>query len=332
MTNYPKLGSTFRNKRILVAGGTGMVGQQLVSLLVEFEASIRIASKDSPSLGYPGAEFMLMDLTDPKNCFKACEGMDYVFNLLCVKGSPAVTRKYPNKFTTPMLRYNSFLTEAAFQSGAGYLLTSTNGVYGPTDIMQEDNVWKTVPSENDKFAGYVKRMAELELESYAIEYGWRNVSIVRPANIYGPYDNFDSENAMVVPSLIKKAVNNNGTMEVWGDGSQQRDLIHSRDVARGMIMVAERMPGQAVNLGSGRTFSIRELVEIILSNLDHKPRIFWDTSKPSGDAKRFLDISRARSIGFEPEIDIQQGIKETMAWYVENRKNTGKRWDIFDQK
>ncbi len=332
MLNYPEVGSTFKNKRVLVAGGTGMVGQQLVRLLDKFGAKVRIASKDHYSLAYPGTEFMYQDLTVQSACFEVCKDMDYVFNLLCVKGSAALNKKYPKRFLVPMLRYNSFLTEAAYESGAGYLLTSTNGVYGLSEIMEEDKMWESVPSDNDKAPGYVKRMAELELESYAIEHGWKNIAIVRPANIYGPYDNFDSVNAMVVPSLIKKAVDNNGTMEVWGDGSQERDLIHSKDVARGMIMVAERMPGQAVNLGSGQTYSIRELVEVIVGNLENKPEIIWDTSKPSGDAKRFLDTQKARSMGFYREISLEKGIKETMAWYTKNRKNTDKRYDVFDKK
>ena len=106
-----------------------------------------------------------------------------------------------------------------------FLFTSSIGVYAKSKIFNEDDVWKTFPSENDKFAGWAKRLCELQAEAYAIQYGWDGISIIRPANVYGPYDNFDTNNAMVIPSLIKKVTTSKKKLDVWGDGSTVRDFI-----------------------------------------------------------------------------------------------------------
>ena len=322
--------SSFRGKKVLVAGGTGLIGIPLVELLIEEGAEVRIASLDNPSRAHPQAEFKRVDLTSFENCIQCCSGMEYVFNLLCVKGSPAVTVTRPASFFVSHLMFNTNLMEAARRCGVkGFLFTSSLAVYGPAEVFREDDVWKTFPSENDRFAGWAKRIGELQAEAYRIEYGWEGVSIVRPANVYGPYDNFELENAMVVPSLIKRALNGESPLRVWGDGSQIRDFIHVEDVARGILMVARSGEPRPVNLGSGAGVSIRELVEIIVKNLDVKPEVVWDTSKPSGDRERVLDISRARALGFQPSIRLDDGIKDTMNWYKENSKKEDTRYDIF---
>lgn len=322
----------FKGKSVLVAGGTGMIGIQLVELLLEEGAKVRIASLDDPSRAHPKAEFQRANLMIPENCKAACKDIDFVFNLLCVKGSPAVTKTKPASFFIPNLTFNINMMEAARQAGAkGFLFTSSLAVYSPAEVFREDDVWKTFPSENDKFAGWAKRMGELQAEAYRIEYGWKNVSIVRPANVYGPNDNFDLENAMVIPSLIKRAVSGENPMTVWGDGSQARDFIHCRDAARGILLVAKSGEERPVNIGAGAGITIRQLVEIITSNLPQKPEVRWDTSKPSGDAIRILDTSRAKALGFKLTIPIEQGIKDTMKWYAENRGKGAERYDIFSK-
>ncbi|MBI4062693.1 MAG: NAD-dependent epimerase/dehydratase family protein [Elusimicrobia bacterium] len=321
----------FKGKKVLVAGGTGLIGIPLVEMLLDQGAQVRIVSLDDPSRANPKAEFEQLDLRSLDNCLKACDGMDYVMNLLCTKGSPAVTKTHPASFFTPMILFNTCLLEAARQNKVkGYLFTSTIGVYAPAEVFYEDEVWKTFPSLNDRFAGWAKRMGELQVEAYKIEYNWKNITIVRPANVYGPYDNFDSINAMVVPSLIKRAVNCENPMVIWGDGSSERDFVHAEDVARGMLLAVERAPGQILNLGSGRGFPIKELVETIVDQLAVKPKVVWDTAKPAGDKKRIMDISRARAIGFEPQIPLAEGIRNTMDWYKKNKDQTGKRYDVFN--
>ncbi|MDP3921282.1 MAG: NAD-dependent epimerase/dehydratase family protein [Candidatus Omnitrophota bacterium] len=320
----------FKDKRVLVTGGTGLIGRPLVELLLERGAQVTIVSLDDPSRAHPKAEFIQKNLMYLNHCLEACEDMDYVFHLAGIKGSPAMTAKKPASFFVPTITFNTNMMEAARQSGVKrYLYTSTIGVYAPAEVFHEDDVWKTFPSEHDRFAGWAKRMGELQAEAYRIEYDWKDVVIVRPANVYGPYDNFDPENAMVIPTLIRRALDGENPLKVWGDGTAVRDFIHARDVARGMIAALEKPALQPVNLGSGQGVKISEIVEIISRNTDPRPEIEWDTSKPSGDQKRLMDTSRMRELGFEPEISIEDGIKEVMDWFRENRDKIGKRYNVF---
>lgn len=319
-----------KGKKVLVTGGTGLIGIPLVELLIEQGAEVRIASLDDSSRAHPEAEFCRLNLMKFENCVKVCEKMDFVFHLAGIKGSPRMASKKPASFFVPTILFNTNIMEAARQCGVKrYLYTSTIGVYSPAEVFYEGDVWKTFPSENDRFAGWAKRMGELQAEAYEIEYGWKNIAIVRPANVYGPYDNFDPNNAMVIPSLIKRALDGENPLVVWGDGSAIRDFIHARDVAQGMLLALEKTARDAINLGSGVGISIKEIVEIIVENMKVKPEVVWDTSKPSGDKKRVMDISKAKAIGFEPIISIEEGIKEVMEWYQENKEKVNKRYNIF---
>lgn len=322
----------YKGKNVLVTGGTGLIGRPLVEMLIEHGANVRIASLDDPSRAHPDAEFRQVNLMKFENCIEVCNGIEYVFHLAGIKGSPAMTAKKPASFFVPTITFNTNMMEASRQCGVKkYLFTSTIGVYAPAEVFYEDDVWKTFPSENDRFAGWAKRMGELQAEAYKIEHGWCNIAIVRPANVYGPYDNFDPENAMVIPSLIRRAMEGENPLVVWGDGTPVRDFIHAKDVAGGMLLAIENGIGQPVNLGSGIGVSIKEVVEIIVNNMKIKPRIVWDASKPSGDKKRLMDIRRAKSIGFEPKISIEQGIKEVMEWYDKNRDIVNKRYNVFKE-
>src|SRR5262245_60132782 len=180
----------FKDKKVLVTGGTGIIGRMLVQKLIDQGSKVRIASMDDPSRAHPKAEFKQLNLTRFDKCLEACEGMEYVFHLVGVKGSPAMTATKPASFFVPVILFNTNMMEAARQCDVQwYLFTSTVGVYGPAEFFSEDDVWKKFPSEHDKFAGWAKRMGELQAEAYAIEYDWKKVSIVRPANVYGPFDN-----------------------------------------------------------------------------------------------------------------------------------------------
>ena len=323
----------YKDKKILVAGGTGMIGISLVKMLIKEGAQVRIASLDDGSRAHPQAEFKKVDLTKFENCKNVCEGVDYVFNLLCIKGSPKTMKELPASVFTPMILFNTNLLEAARQCNVkGYLFTSTLGVYSPAEIFYEDDVWKTFPSENDKFAGWAKRMGELQTLAYKIQYGWDKIAIVRPANTYGPYDNFNPINSMVVPSLIKRALDGENPFIVWGDGSSIRDFIYVDDVARGIMLALEKCPGPEypINLGSGRGYSIKQLVEIILDNIQNKPEVVWDSSKLSGDKIRVMDTSRAKSLlNWEPQVSLKDGIKQTIEWYKENKNFLPEIYDGF---
>ena len=322
----------YKDKKVLVTGGTGLVGKPLVEMLIEKGAKVKIASLDDPSLAHPDAEFTRTNLMSIDNCKNACKNIDYVFHLAGIKGSPKMASEKPASFFVPIILFNTNMMEAARKSGVErFLYTSSNGVYAESEVFFEDDVWKTFPSEKDKFPGWAKRMGELQAEAYKIEYKWDKISIVRPANIYGPHDNFDPDNAMVIPSLIKRALDGENPLKVWGDGSPIRDFIHAKDVARGMCMILEKGETRPVNLGSGKGYTIKEIANIIANNTHPKPKIVWDTSKPMGDKKRLMDTSRAKSIGFSPEVSIEQGIKELIDWYRINRDKKDKRYNVFTE-
>ncbi|MDD9950716.1 MAG: NAD-dependent epimerase/dehydratase family protein, partial [Zetaproteobacteria bacterium] len=176
----------YAQKKVLVTGGTGLIGRPLVEELLKLGATVKIASLDDPSRAPEGAEFVRANLMHFDNCIKVCKGMDYVFNLVGIKGSPAMTRKKPASFFIPTITFNTNMMEAARVCDVErYLFTSSIGVYSPAETFYEDEVWKTFPSENDRFAGWAKRMGELQAQAYQIEHDWQGISIVRPANVYG---------------------------------------------------------------------------------------------------------------------------------------------------
>ena len=318
----------FKNKKVLITGGSGMIGRQLVKLLQEESADIYIADLSEP-LNMDNITFNEVDLTDYKNCLSICEGMDYVFNLVGIKCSPKVIQERPADIMTPMLQFNTNMMSAAMKSDVEwYLYTSTVGVYGEAEIFKEENVWKSFPSKHDWFGGWAKRMGELQAEAYAIQNGKSNVSIVRPANVYGPYDNFDTDNAMVIPSLIRKA-HENEFLSVWGDGSPIRDFIYSEDVARGMLHMVKNKVTEPVNLGSGTGVTIKELATTIASELGRE--IKWDTDKPMGDKIRLFDTNRAESYGFKPKTKLEDGISNTVKWFLDNLDIVDKRYNVFNK-
>jgi len=325
----------YKDKKILVAGGTGLIGRPLVEMLIKHEANVRIASLDEPTEMFP-AEFIKVDLTKYENCEKVCRDMDYVFNLVGIKGSPKMMKERPVSYFIPSLMFSTNMIEAAHREGIKrFLFTSSVGVYAPAEVFFEDDVEKTLPSPNDFFGGWHKRTGELQAKAYQIEYGWDKIAIVRPANTYGPYDNFDPENAMVIPSLIKRVLDGENPLVVWGDGSPIRDFVHAKDVARGMLLALEKCPGpnKPINLGSGVGYTIKNLVEIITNNVEKKPEIIWDISKPSGDKKRLMDITRAKEIlGWQPEISLEEGIKDTIEWYKKNKDIINKRYNVFKKR
>lgn len=321
----------YKGKKVLVTGGTGMIGKELVNRLIEFGANVRIASMDDASRAHPAAEFVRTDLTNYSACVDVCDGMEYIFQLAGIKGSPLVCQTKPASFFDNTILFSLNMLKAARQTGAErYLSTSSVGVYAPSEVFREDDVWTSFPSRNDWFAGWAKRMGELQVDAYKIQYGWKQIAIVRPANVYGNYDNFSPNDAMVIPSLIRRTVGGENPLVVWGDGSPIRDFIHARDVAAGMLLVMEKMPEKPVNLGSGTGVTIKEIAENVCKCVfGDSTALVWDTSKPSGDEKRLMDISYAKSLGFAPEISIEDGIRETVAWYKENQSVVGKRYNVF---
>ena len=310
------------NKKVLVTGGSGMIGRHLVRLLKEKECDIYVADLREPK-GMDGITYRNVDLTDYKSCLSICEGMDVIFSLVGIKVSPKIVKERPADIMTPMIQFNTNMMGAAMKNNVEWFLyTSTVGVYAPAEVFVEDDVWETMPSYNDWYGGWAKRMGELQCEAYAMQNGKSNVSIVRPANVYGEYDNFDPESSMVVPSSIRKAYEND-VLSVWGDGSAVRDFIYAEDVARGMLHMVENQITEPVNLGSGTGITIKELAETVGDTLGKE--IVWDKDKPIGDKIRIFDTKRAESHGFKPKVNLKDGIKNTIEWFLDNI-------DLIDEK
>ena len=297
----------FKDKNILVTGGNGMIGRALVKLLKK-ESPRDITIADLPDY----------DLRSRVDCSKICKNQDIIFHVAGIKGSPQRCMESPASFSVPMIQFNANMIEAAYNAKVEWFLyTSSVGVYHPADVFVEDDVWGTFPSENDWYAGWAKRVGEMNVEAYMKQHDWNKCSIVRPANIYGANDNF-GQWSMVVPSLIKKAVESkDGKLKVWGDGSPIRDLIYAEDVARGMMHMVQNKVTEPVNLGSGTGVTIKKVAEIVASNFDLE--IEWEADKPMGDSKRVMDTSRAESHGFKADTSFEDGIKETIKWYKENK-------------
>ena len=317
----------FENEKVLITGGAGMIGRQLVDLLIAEGADIHVADIKHPEDMLQKVTFHNVDLRSYNDCLRICEGVDYVFNLVGIKCSPRVCIEEPANIMGPMMQFNTNMLEAAMKNNIKwYLYTSTVGVYQPAEVLKEDDVWNTQPSKNDWFGGWAKRMGELQCQAYQKQYGEGKCSIVRPANVYGPHDNFDLNSAMVIPSLIRKAFSND-TLEVWGDGSSIRDFIHARDVATGMLHMVKNKITEPVNLGSGDEITIKRIAERIAQKADVE--IKWLVEKPTGDPRRVFDMSRANSYGFYPKISIEEGVSETIDWYIENKKLADSGKDVF---
>jgi GDP-L-fucose synthase len=308
-----------KNKNVLVTGGGGMVAQQLVKLLKEEGANV--TTVDLPTSGVKAD--LQGDLRDRSFCKEIIEGQEIVFNLAGLKGSPQRVIEAPGTFSVPQVQFGANMAEICCNSELEwYLYTSSYGVYGEADVMKEDDVWKTFPSEHDWYPGWAKRMGELNVQAYMKENGRNNCSIVRPANVYGPFDNaIFNEWAMVVPSLIKKGYHDD-VLNVWGDGSSIRDFIYSEDVARGMIHMVDNKVTEPVNLGSGVGVTIKEVAEVISDYFNKE--IVWDVSKETGDKKRLMSTERAESYKFKPQTSLKDGIIKTIEWYKKELQNASR--------
>lgn len=319
----------FKDKKILITGGSGMIGRSLTKLLLERGGIIYIADMSRPIDLPENVTHLQTDLRYFDNCLDICMGKDYVFHLAGIKGSPKMSIEKPADFMVPMLQFNTNMMEAAYRLNVKwYLYTSSVGVYAPSEVFYEDDVWSTFPSPNDRYPGWAKRIGELQADVYKIQHNWNRISIVRPANVYGPYDNFNPQNAMVIPSLIRKA-NENEVLEVYGDGTPVRDFIFSDDVALGMIKVVENGVTEPVNLGSGDGYQIKDVVEMVVKYSTKKNQIKWLSDFPNGDKVRLFDTKRARTYGITPSITLEKGIEMTTNWFLKNKEIIDRRYNAF---
>jgi GDP-L-fucose synthase len=304
----------FSGASVLVTGGTGLIGRQIASILCDAGAAVRVVSLDRVKVD-ERATHVFGDLTDFSLCKELTRDTDFVFHVAGIKGSIEVTKAKPASFFVPLLMFNTNVLEACRLNRVRKVVyTSSIGAYASAEVFREHENLDGPPM--DMFPGWAKRMAELQIKAYRTQYGSETFSVVRPCNVYGPGDNFDPENAMVIPSLMYRIYRKEDPVVVWGDGSAVRDFAYSRDVAEGTILALHHgTRGEFVNLGSGRGYSIRELVETLRQFLDF--RFEFDASKPSGFPKRVMDISLARRlIDYNPTTPLLDGLKATWAWFT----------------
>ena len=320
----------FRGKSALVTGGTGLIGRQVVDLLCGAGARVTIVSLDRLNVD-TRAEHVLGDLTEFAFCREVTKGMDAVFQVAGVKGSIDVSRTQLATHFVPTLMFNTNVLEACrINQVPKVLYTSSIGAYASAAEFRED---MEIPGDFNSppmdFAGWAKRMAELQIHAYKVQHGLENFAIVRPSNVYGPGDNFDPENAMVIPTLLCRIHRGEDPVRIWGDGSAVRDFVYSRDVAEGMLQaLVHGTGGRFVNMGSGVGTTIRELVETLASLIDF--RYEFDTTKSSGYPKRVMDISLARNtIGYDPSTPLREGLRLTWEWFLEHQEEYHQRHNYF---
>ena len=307
----------FKNKKCLVTGGTGMIGRQVVDLLVKKGADVTSVSLDelflNKSVGY-----LVGDLRDFELCLDITEGMDYVFHIAGMKGNKKITILKPATFFTRLLQINTNVLEACrINEVIKVVYTSTIGAYSSKYPLKEVFWWDDKPM--DDAPGWAKRMGEYQIDYIEMEDGLDWVC-ARLGNTYGIGDNFN-EDAMVIPSLIRKIKKNPADVEVWSDGT--RDFCYSKDIAKGLIQLAgyEGLHN-FFNLG-GRSHS----VSTILSTL-HRFIEFDYHFLNTGISERVIDSSLARNeFRFNPTTSLEEGLRETWDWYLTNKEHG--RYDYF---
>lgn len=322
-----KILKIFENKNVLVTGGTGMIGRQVVAILESAGANIRIVSLDRLKIS-PKAQHLHGDLTDIRFCMESVKDMDFVFHLAGIGASVKAAQKDVASHFVPMLMMNTNVLEACRKMGVQKTVyTSSVGAYAHAEIFRESEY--RIDSMPMDFAGWAKRMAEAQISAYKTQYGLDNFAIVRPSNVFGPGDNFHPENSLVVPSLMFRINSGESPLVVWGDGSAVRDFVFSADVAEGIINALYYGTGASfVNLGSGKPVSIKELVETLRSFIDFEYE--FDPSKPSGAKQRIMDITLARrTIHYDPKTSLRDGLKTTWEWFKANPKEYEKKMSYF---
>jgi len=312
-----KVLKSFKHKNVLITGGTGLIGRQVVRILCDAEANVKIVSLDK-IITDERAEHVFGDLSDFSLCRQLVKDMDFVFHVAGVKGSVKVTQEKPASFFVPLLMMNTNVLEACrLEKVDKVVYVSSVGAYPSAEVFVENDDSDGAPM--DMFPGWAKRMAEMQVKAYSVQYGLKNFSVVRPANIYGPGDNFDPENAMVIPSLMHRIYSKEDPVMIWGDGSAIRDFAYSEDIAEGIILALYfGTDGKYVNLGSGIGYSIKELVETLHKVVDFNYE--FDITKSSGFPRRIMDISLARKrICFDPTTSLLDGLTKTWDWFINNQ-------------
>jgi len=306
------------NKKVLVTGGAGFLGSFIIEKLIDRgvkRENIRIPRSRE------------LDLRKWENCVKAVKNIDIVIHLAAKSGGIGFNQKYPAIVFYDNATMNIHLMEASRQEGVKKFVSIGSVCSYPkytTLPFKEEDLWNGYPEETNASYGIAKRLSLVQAQAYRKQYGFNAIHILL-INLYGPRDCFDPKRSHVIPALIKKIMEakTRGEKEivVWGTGRASRDFFYVEDAAEGILLATEKYnKPEPLNLGSGREVPIKELVKLLIKLLDYTGKIVWDKSKPDGQPRRRLDISRAKKeIQFEPKMGFLEGLKRTIDWWMAER-------------
>ncbi len=312
----------WKNKKVLVTVGAGFIGTNLILRLLEEGAEVRATLHHKPAqIDDERVDWITCDLQQPDDCARVCRDREYVFLCAAVTSGAAVMEHTPLAHLTPNLVMNARMLEAAYAAGvARTLFISTNTVYPVTDHpVREDDVDNTF---FDKYfiVAWMKRFSEIMCEMYTdhIKRPMQTV-VVRPGNVYGPYDDFEWETSHVLPAFVRRVVERHDPISVWGDGKDVKDFIYVEDLVEGLLLAMQRMPDsfEPVNLAGGQGYCLRDLLQL-MCELDGyaDAQVEFDASKPSMIPKRLIDPTKAEQLlGFRATTPIDSGLKKTLDWY-----------------
>ena len=317
MTNY------FKSKNVLVAGGAGFVGNNLIKRLVSLGANVTATLyKKAPAIENEKIEYLHSDLRDPEDCRRVCDNTDYLFMCAANTSGAKVMATTPLVHLTPNLLMNVNMLEAAYEAGVEkFLFMSSNTVYPLTDFpVKEDDVTNEF-YKSYHIVAWMKRFTEIICDMYASKINKpMKTIVVRPGNLYGPHDKFDWEKSKVIPALIRRAVEKHDPFEVWGDGMDLKDFLYIDDYIDGMLLAMEKLDDfQPINIANGLAVTIRDVLKEILIAADYQNApVVYDASKPTMIPKRMIDISLANELlSWSPKVSLKEGIQRTVDWYKE---------------
>jgi GDP-L-fucose synthase len=301
-------------KRIVVTGGAGFLGRQVV-------AQLQKAGANPDKIAVPRSQDA--DLRVMENCQRVADQQDIIIHLAAHVGGIGLNREKPAELFYDNLMMGTQLIHAAYLAGVEkFVCVGTICAYPKfTPVpFREDDLWEGYPEETNAPYGIAKKALLVQLQSYRQQYNFNGIYLL-PVNLYGAEDNFDPRSSHVIPALIRKVheaqVQGDRQLFVWGDGSPTREFLYSTDAATGIVMATQAYnKPEPVNLGTNYEISIRNLVELICELMGFAGEIVWETDKPNGQPRRCLDTSRAQAeFGFLAQTEFKQGLQNTIDWY-----------------
>ena len=309
-----------KSKRILVTGGAGFLGKHLVTKLKE---------RGCKDIFIPLIEdYDLVNMEAVKKLYSDAKP-NIVIHLAAKVGGIGANRDNPGKFFYDNLMMGAQMMEVGRQAGIEkFVALGTICAYPKfTSVpFKEENLWNGYPEETNAPYGLAKKMLLVQSQAYRQQYGFNSIFLL-PVNLYGPGDNFNPNSSHVIPALIKKCIDGQQPLTVWGTGKPTREFLYIEDGAEAIILAIERYnKSDPVNLGAGFEITIRDLVKLIVKLTGFKGKIIWDKTKPDGQPRRCLNTSKAfKEFGFKAKVQFEEGLKETIEWYktlIQNPQKT----------